>query len=132
MIRREGNVYEIVFLSILGVQRLPVLILMVTIISGYRANDGPTKQSRLCLFFGAFFNASADMPISVWAYFLPHGSCVFYFASWVDLISICYFVSLIFFFIFARNEYQRNMEETIWSTVSQIQDTFDFRRFSST
>jgi hypothetical protein len=87
------------------------------------------------------------------------GDCTFVFASWVDLIHVFYLPTLVCFFLFIRSEYLRNMEECIWTTVSQIQvsthaphttnntrnaaqraivnarahthaqDTFDFRRF---
>lgn len=47
----------------------------------------------------------------------------------VDIVYTVYIVSLLFLFLFVRSEYHRNMEECIWSAVSQIQDTFDFRKF---
>jgi len=125
---KKGKIFDILFLTILGIQRVPVIILMAMIISLFRGSDGPTKQSRWFLFIASILNITGDLPLNVWAYILP-GNCVFVVASWVDFFHLFYLISLILIFLFVKNEYQRNMEETIWSTVSQIQDTFDFRKF---
>ena len=55
--------------------------------------------------------------------------CIFNGFSLMDLMEFLYGLSLLCFFLFLRGEYLRNMEECIWKTVNQIQDTFDFRRF---
>lgn len=47
--------------------------------------------------------------------------CVVHALSYIDILSIVNFFALVLFFLFLRSEYLRNMEECIWTTVSQIQ-----------
>jgi len=133
-------VYELLYLIFLGIQRIPIIFLTLWIAlmnrmkrhsrsSGNVAADGPTTKSKIFLFIASILYIIGDVPYPLWAYFLPQ-TCVFVIASWVDVIHIFSLLSFIFYFLFLRNEYLRNMEETIWTTVSQIQDTFDFRRFN--
>jgi len=68
------------------------------------------------------------MPPSIFALYLPY-VCTFYIASATDLLILVSSLSVVFYFFFLRAEFERNKEECIWTTVSQIQDTFDFRRF---
>eukprot|EP01132_Coremiostelium_polycephalum_P006252 gene6252-7785_t len=113
-------------------QHIPILILVFMIafslprIQG--GGEGPTKRSRAFLLLAAIFNLSNYLPLFIWAQYLP-GGCPMYIMSYVDLIQIFDFASLLFFFLFLRSEYVRNVEECIWTAVSQIQDTFDFRLF---
>ena len=51
------------------------------------------------------------------------------FCSWVDVIHLLYLLSLLFFFLFVRSEFLRNIEECIWTTMGEIQETFDIRKF---
>jgi len=120
---KEHKIFDILFIVFTEIQRIPVLILMFMIIFFYRANDGPTRQSKIFLFMASILNVTGDIPLNIWAFVLP-SNCTFVIASWLDFIHILYLISLFMMFIFVRNEYHRNMEETIWSTVSQIQDTF--------
>jgi len=133
MIVRRDNSDEWIWiataLSLFGLQRVPVVVLVLLIAFGRVAvPDGPTTFAKFCLAAGVLFSLTNDMPIHVWAEVLPN-NCVFWIASWVDLLHLLYLISLACFFLFIRSEYLRNMEECIWTTVSQIQDTFDFRRF---
>jgi len=128
IMKSDDKLYEILFLCAFAVQRLPIVILVFIICYTRNSSDGPTKQSKFYLMVAAILNVIGDLPLVVWSSMLP-GGCVFVIASWVDFIHIFYIASLIFFFLFLRSEYLRNMEECIWTTVSQIQDTFDFRRF---
>ncbi len=73
-------------------------------------------------------NLALVLPPTIWSLVLPRG-CYFYIGSITDLLQLLHLISVVFFFVFLRAEFQRNMEECIWTTVSQIQDTFDFRRF---
>jgi len=98
------------------------------IVYGRNATEGPTKKSKIYLIGAAIVNVAGDIPLNIWSSILPD-VCIFGIASAVDLVHLCYLCSLILFFLFLRSEYLRNMEECIWTTVSQIQDTFDFRRF---
>ncbi|KAJ3049774.1 hypothetical protein HK097_009233, partial [Rhizophlyctis rosea] len=50
-------------------------------------------------------------------------------ASWVDLVQWGGGVGLVLLFSFARKEFRRNKEEWVWATVSEVQNTFDFRRY---
>jgi len=126
-IEKESKVFYYILLAFFILQHIPIIIL-VFMISFSLSPEGPTKKSRVLLFFGAIFNLSNYLPLFVWAQFLP-GGCHLYIMSYVDLIQIFDFVSLLFFFLFLRSEYVRNVEECIWTAVSQIQDTFDFRLF---
>eukprot|EP00842_Homolaphlyctis_polyrhiza_P000754 jgi/Hompol1/167/HPOL_003017-RA len=49
-------------------------------------------------------------------------------ASWMDVGQWIAFLGLWCLFVATRAEYKRNMEEWIWITVSEVQNTFDFRR----
>jgi len=124
------DIFNWLFLSSYVLQRIPIIILVLLIITTRSTNDGPTTQSKIFLGLAAGFNLVNDLPLTMWARFLPE-TCIFVIASYVDLIHLLYLFSLIFFFLFLRSEYLRNMEECIWDTVSQIQDTFDFRRFDT-
>jgi len=127
--KSNNTTYEILFLCAFGVQRIPIVILVLMIVYGRTSStDGPTKKSKVFLVTAAVVNVAGDIPLTIWSAILPN-TCIFVIASAVDLIHLCYLASLILFFLFLRSEYLRNMEECIWTTVSQIQDTFDFRRF---
>jgi len=131
----SGQPLEITFMVVLAVQRIPILCLMAIIVfvgpqvSSSTTADGPSKKSKIFLFCASVVDVFCDVPLQLWAYILPD-SCIFALGSWVDMIHIISFLAPLFFFLFLRSEYLRNMEETIWTTVSQIQDTFDFRRFN--
>jgi len=127
-VTRSSATFEILFLCAFALQRIPVVVLSALIAFTQRTADGPSRQSRIFLLIGAIINVSFDLPVSLWSYILPD-NCVFVVASWVDLLHLLFLASLVLFFMFVRSEYRRNMEETIWNTVSQIQD-FDFRRFN--
>jgi len=129
VMKSNNTTYEILFLCAFGVQRIPIVILVLMIVYGRTSStDGPTKKSKVFLVTAAVVNVAGDIPLTIWSAILPN-TCIFVIASAVDLIHLCYLASLILFFLFLRSEYLRNMEECIWTTVSQIQDTFDFRRF---
>eukprot|EP00003_Mantamonas_plastica_P006724 TRINITY_DN1554_c0_g1_i3.p1 TRINITY_DN1554_c0_g1~~TRINITY_DN1554_c0_g1_i3.p1 ORF type:complete len:307 (-),score=61.31 TRINITY_DN1554_c0_g1_i3:61-981(-) len=123
-----SELYLYLFLTAFGLQRLPVLALVLIICLQPNSADGPTKYSKTLLAVGAVFNLTNDLPLNIWARILP-GGCPFVVAGWVDFVHLLYFISLVFFFLFIRAEFTRNEEETIWKVVKQIQDTFDFRRF---
>jgi len=126
---RDRKLFAILYLVSFAIQRIPIIIITLVIIVTHRStNDGPTRQSRVILFIATILYLFSEIPIPVWSYILP-SSCVFAVASWVDFMQVIYIISIILYFVFIRGEFSRNMEETIWSTVSQIQDTFDFRRF---
>lgn len=123
------EVFVLVFVGSYGAQRLPVFVLSLIIVAHRNGNEGPTRQSKIYLFFAALFHLTNELPVFFWAQILP-GTCIIWGGiSWIDLLIIFNYVSLVLFFLFLRTEYLRNMEECIWTTVSQIQDTFDFRKF---
>ncbi|EGC36483.1 hypothetical protein DICPUDRAFT_151033 [Dictyostelium purpureum] len=124
---KEDTTFYYVLLGFFILQHIPIIVL-VFIIAFSLSREGPTKKSRAFLILGAIFNLSNYLPLFVWAKYLP-GGCPMYIFSYVDLIQIFDFASLLFFFLFLRSEYVRNQEECIWTAVSQIQDTFDFRLF---
>jgi len=119
----------LIFVGSYIAERLPVLILVLIIVAHRNGNEGPTRQSKVYLFLGAVLHLSSDLPIFFWDQILPGQCIILNSISYIDILTIVNFLALIFFFLFLRSEYLRNMEECIWTTVSQIQDTFDFRRF---
>jgi len=123
------DVFVLVFVGSYAAQRLPVLVLALIIVAHRNGNEGPTRQSKIYLFFASVFHLTNELPLFFWAQLLPTKCIIWEAISYIDLLIILNFVSLILFFLFLRTEYLRNMEECIWTTVSQIQDTFDFRRF---
>ncbi|KAL6077355.1 G protein-coupled receptor [Balamuthia mandrillaris] len=132
---KDHRLWLILFIVAFALQRAPIVILVLIIVLQHSSlfqkagtQDGPTLKSKIYLVVAAVLNLANDLPLPVWAKILPD-NCIFWIGSYVDLIHIIYFISLLFFFLFIRSEYLRNMEECIWTTVSQIQDTFNFRRF---
>jgi len=125
----DGWIWLAVFLSTFSLLRMPIVVFVILIALDNSARpDGPTMMAKAYLLLGVLLSLTNDMPVHIWADLLP-GGCVFWLASWIDLLHLLYLPALLCFFLFIRSEYLRNMEECIWTTVSQIQDTFDFRRF---
>eukprot|EP01111_Echinosteliopsis_oligospora_P009965 TRINITY_DN3016_c0_g1_i1.p1 TRINITY_DN3016_c0_g1~~TRINITY_DN3016_c0_g1_i1.p1 ORF type:complete len:287 (+),score=27.19 TRINITY_DN3016_c0_g1_i1:235-1095(+) len=126
----KSEIFTYMFLGIYIVQRIPVIVLANTIVAHRNGNEGPSRQSKAILMIAAILHLANGIPLFAWAQLLGSQACLHQtLISWVDIVSIFNVVSLILFFWFLRAEYLRNMEECIWTTVSQIQDTFDFRRF---
>ena len=146
-----SNTYYFLFIALFLLQRAPVVILMFVIIlyketkptnvnqfEEYEEeeneehlpnmDDGPNGRAKLFLIFATIFNVCGDFPLEVWSDLLPTG-CPLYFASYVDLFLFFYIVSLVFFFLFLRAEYERKKEECMWQFVSKFQDDFNFKRF---
>ncbi|KAN0040160.1 hypothetical protein ACTA71_012050 [Dictyostelium dimigraforme] len=126
-IDKEDTIFYYILLGFFILQHIPIIVLVLMIAFAF-SREGPTKKSRAFIILGAIFNLSNYLPLFVWAKYLP-GGCPMYIFSYVDLIQLFDFASLLFFFLFLRSEYVRNQEECIWTAVSQIQDTFDFRLF---
>lgn len=112
---------DYLFIAAFAAQRIPIVGLVLVIVSN-RQSDGPTWESKVFLSIAAGLNVLGDIPLVVWSRILPN-NCVFAVASLVDLVHILFILSLVFFFLFLTREYRRNMEECIWSHVSQIQDS---------
>jgi len=107
---------QIAFLVVYGIQRIPLIYLSFAIF--FDPNIvGPTKNSRVLLVIAMLIYLACDIPLEVWAYFLPN-QCVFIIASFVDIINIFHLVALILFFVFLRLEYIRNSQECIWKRVN--------------
>mmetsp|Transcript_19343 Transcript_19343/g.74282 ORF Transcript_19343/g.74282 Transcript_19343/m.74282 type:complete len:325 (+) Transcript_19343:144-1118(+) len=128
----ENSVTETLFLMIYCLQQIPALILVVSIIRQKKAGTGkegsglnPSLRSKVFLTIAALCALVDELPITGWGRLLPD-DCVFYIASWNDLVHLVYGLSLVFFFLFLRSEYLRNVEQCIWKTVSRMQDRFDF------
>jgi len=122
------KIYREIFLGAFILQRLPILIMMIAVVAVPNNVDGPTKKSKLVFLLAAVLHLVNDLPTFIWTQILPAG-CPITIASWLDILSLFNFASIIFFFLFIRWEFLRNMEEVIWEKVNQIQTTFDFRRF---
>ncbi len=57
------------FLAVFGAQRAPVLLLSIIIL--LKRNSGPTLRTRMWLLIGTILNIANDLPLNVWASFLP-------------------------------------------------------------
>lgn len=120
------------FIAFTCLQKVPIVVLTSFIVFSRNSVDGPTPQSKLFLALGTVFNLTLVLPPSIWAAIFSQiitDECIFHFGTIVDFLQALYIVSMVLYFIFLRQEFQRNMEECIWTTVSQIQDTFDYRKF---
>lgn len=117
--------YEILYLVCYGLQRLPLLVLSLAIVLARGANaEGPSKKSKIILFCATILDLLTDLPLSTWSYIFGLAGwtdCYLTIASLVDIVNGGYILAMVLYFIFMRLEYQRNMEECIWSHVSQIQ-----------
>eukprot|EP01137_Pigoraptor_chileana_P030821 Opistho-2@17820 len=129
LMKNETAVYGWLFFTANVFQRIPVLVLGAIVALRENGADGPSRASRLCIAAGVALNIICDFPPSWWQAVLPD-ACPLYFASYVDILIAFFLVSLVLFFTFLRAEYLRNMEDCIWTTVSQIQE-FNVRQFPS-
>eukprot|EP01122_Echinamoeba_exundans_P003610 TRINITY_DN13690_c0_g1_i1.p1 TRINITY_DN13690_c0_g1~~TRINITY_DN13690_c0_g1_i1.p1 ORF type:complete len:400 (+),score=45.80 TRINITY_DN13690_c0_g1_i1:41-1240(+) len=147
---RTGVIY-LVFMAIYIIQRIPPIVLVVVIVlkgvccqkqdaadsnNGINADnaqpEGPTIWSKIFLIIATVLHGFNDLPYDFWADVLTQLGCVFYIASWLDLVHILYFVALLFFFIFLRAEYHRNRENCLYETVAEARESsFDFKNFHS-
>jgi len=127
--QKINPIFIFIFVCTYIVQRIPILVLSFIIVTNRNGNEGPTRQSKAYLLFSCLLHLSNDLPVFFWAQILPNQCIIMNSLSYIDVLTIINFTSLVLFFLFLRSEYLRNMEECIWTTVSQIQDTFDFRRF---
>jgi len=128
LIHPGNELYVLLFLAAYLLQRIPVVTLVLAIVTHQNGTEGPSRRSKVFLFFGAIFYLANDLPLFVWSQILP-GGCPFKVASWVDGLGVLNLTATVLYFLFLRSEYLRNMEECIFTTLSQIQDTFDFRKF---
>lgn len=104
------------------------------------------RRNKVYLLLAALVWLPDEIPLVIWAEILPGksndfdlflfffliiflGDCIFYFLSLVDVVHIIYTSSLIFFFLFLRAEYHKNLEEEYWKTVNDINVTFFFFYF---
>lgn len=124
---KKNPIFEELFLGAFVAQRLPIIIIVIIIVAR-GSSDGPSTKSKVVFTLGSLFHLVNDLPTFIWTQILPPG-CPIVVASWLDIISMFNFISVILFFFFIRWEFLRNMEEVIWDKVNQIQTTFDFRRF---
>ena len=140
-----------VFAGLFAAQRLPNVAMVLTTVFARASADGPTRRSK-ALFGVACVAYLPSMVVPLlypliprWVFcaLLPrvadraltravassstHDHCTFYAGSVLDLVNTLYTLALILFFFFCRAEFLRNMEECIWTTVSQIQDSFSFQ-----
>jgi|ERR1712137_784686 len=120
------DIAEMFFLIIFFIQQVPTIILILFIVlRTYPDNQtGPLLKSKILLMVAALVGLPSELPLNMWALILPEG-CVFYIASWVDLIHLVYSSAVVFFFFFIRSEYLRNMKEYHWNTVTHIQRSFN-------
>eukprot|EP00040_Diaphanoeca_grandis_P028880 m.168069 g.168069 ORF g.168069 m.168069 type:complete len:351 (-) comp31490_c0_seq1:71-1123(-) len=108
------------FMASIWLMQITLVLLAVVIITNVD-DDGPRGRGKGLLAFATVLSVSCHaLPTGVWQAVLPAG-CVWDVLSWGDLLDALTFVTYIFYYLFMREEYQRNKETCIYSTVSQIQ-----------
>ena len=123
------NAYYWFFAAMFCAQRLLIIALVLKIVLARASADGPTRRSKALLAFGALAYVPMMLVPLLWPLLPQAHSCAFWLGSWLDFVNLLDLVTMVLFFAFCRAEFMRNMEECIWTTVSSIQDQFDFRRF---
>jgi hypothetical protein len=116
-------------------QRIPVVILTFFVMFSYTNSDGPSAWARNFLFLGTFCYIGIFAPPSILTEWFTQTGCTtdcpevcpFYIGTWVDFLQWLQIIAYGLYMLFIRSEYIRNMEECIWTTVTQIQDTFDYK-----
>ncbi|PRP79071.1 hypothetical protein PROFUN_13173 [Planoprotostelium fungivorum] len=126
----DGRNMYIAFTVVYAVQRslVPLFILLLILTPSSQERTISIK-SKAFIGVAALFHLPLALPVVVWTYFI-RGSCIIWIANGTDLMILPYILSYLFLFLFIRSEYIRNMEQCIWDTVTQIQDNFDFRKFT--
>jgi uncharacterized membrane protein YgcG len=117
------------FAAMFCVQRLQIIALVLKIVMARASADGPTRRSKALLAVGSLTYVPMMLVPLLWPLLPSAHDCAFYVGSWLDFVNLLDLVTMVLFFFFCRAEFMRNMEECIWTTVSSIQDSFDFRRF---
>jgi len=108
------SVFWPLFLVFYFIQRLPIIIFTILIISNQNLTEGPTVRERVILSIAIVLNVVADVPASVWGAWVRLEKCVFHFASLVDMVYLFYILSLILLVIFVRQEFLRTRLECSW------------------
>lgn len=128
----ENNFTETAYLTMYCLQQIPAIVLVVLILMKKKSTTGvqergltPSLRSKVFLAIAGACALIDELPITGWGRILPD-NCVFYVASWDDLTHSIYGLSLVFFFLFLRSEYLRNVEQCIWKTVTSMQDRLSF------
>jgi len=122
---------SIAVIAMHGVQRAIVPLMSLIIIVTPNSQDRTVStKSKIFLSIFAFFHLTSVLPLGFWTWLIPQKGCLVYIANATDIMIAPIMISYVFLFLFIRSEYVRNMEQCIWETVTQIQDNFDFRKFS--
>jgi len=128
-ISKNADPTLVVFMTFFALQRLPVFVLVITIIVNREKHpEAPSISSRVLLSIAAMFDLVNSFPLTVWSITIcPRDpcDCVFVVGSWVDIIHLLYLISNLFFFLFIRAEYKRNKEECQWWHISEQQDEYE-------
>jgi len=116
-----ANILIIIFMIIYGLQRVPIIILLIMILF-LGSSKGPSTVSKVFLTIAVFLNLCNDFPITLWSLLDSNIGCnIFDLISWLDLVHFCYFFAILFFFIFLIEEFRRNKEDAIWTIIKQQQ-----------
>eukprot|EP00042_Codosiga_hollandica_P030700 m.179485 g.179485 ORF g.179485 m.179485 type:complete len:326 (-) comp53425_c0_seq2:1296-2273(-) len=89
---------------------------------------GPPTRSKNILAVGVVLYLVNVLPAEVWQYYVNQG-CTFYVASTTDALVLISIISLFFLFIFLRQEFIRNKDATIYTTIAHIEDSMRFKAF---
>jgi len=122
---------SIAFIVIYSVQRALVPFFMFVLVASPNSQERTiSPKSKIFIAISAVFHIPLVLPLVMWSWVFKDGGCLLYIGNATDLMVLPYIFSYIFLFLFIRSEYTRNMEQCIWDTVTQIQDNFDFRKFT--
>lgn len=114
------EVYKWMFRSSIWGMQLTVLVLAVIIVCN-EDEDGPMLRGKVLLSIATILSVGCHaMPNQEWQAIFPAG-CAYSCLAWSDTLDVLMMVSHITYFLFMREEYKRNKETCIYSTVSQIQ-----------
>eukprot|EP01127_Copromyxa_protea_P018080 TRINITY_DN5613_c0_g1_i1.p1 TRINITY_DN5613_c0_g1~~TRINITY_DN5613_c0_g1_i1.p1 ORF type:complete len:341 (+),score=70.20 TRINITY_DN5613_c0_g1_i1:28-1050(+) len=119
-----------VYVAFYALQRLPIFILLLSILIKSDQNEGPSAASKALLSLGVFVNLVGEIPLTLWSLIIgSHSTCWFNAFGPLDVINVSFVLSHIFLFFFLRAEFIRNKENCVWTIVSKRTDFFDFRDF---
>lgn len=67
----KHELYTLIFVGSYAMQRIPIFVLSLVIVAHRNGNEGPTRQSKVYLFFAAVFHLVNQLPIFFLSQVLP-------------------------------------------------------------
>ena len=119
-------IYE-AFLGVTWIIMVTIWVLMLAIVTD-GAEERPNAKAKTVLFIGTAFYTVNALPYEVWSHVLP--GCPVVYASWADVLMFVEGISLVFFYLFMREEYLRSKEACLPEKFEQIRRNMNnHRRF---